>query len=351
MVFTVVQPAFAGSGSEAASFLDIPVGAGPAAMGAAYSALADDAYAPVYNPGGLGFVDSTQISGQHLSYLDSIYYESLSFVHPAGQGGALGLSAQYLGSGSISGTDINGNPIGSYSTTFGAYSLAYGHQLGDRLSIGLTGKVIDAKIADVGAQAYAADIGSFYKVTDKLNLAVVATNMGTKLNFIDAPGTLPEALKVGGAYQPSLHWKMSVEGEFEGSGVNSGHVGLEWKPLEMIAIRAGYQTDTTKELGAMAGVSTGIGVDLWGQELAYAWVPYGDLGNTQYFSLLIRFGQKDQEKRNLIQYQSIKQHRTVQGDSAIEPSDPDYQQLMQLLSDQDREVYSRRAITSEAAPQ
>jgi len=118
MVFMGVKPVQAGAGSETASFLDIPVGAGPAAMGAAYSALAADAYAPVYNPGGLGFVDSTQLSGQHLSYLDSIYYESLSFVHPAGQGGALGVSAQYLGSGNISGTDINGNSNGNFSTTY-----------------------------------------------------------------------------------------------------------------------------------------------------------------------------------------------------------------------------------------
>ena len=42
------------SGTEGASFLDIPVGAGPAALGGAYTALATDAYAPIYNPAGLG---------------------------------------------------------------------------------------------------------------------------------------------------------------------------------------------------------------------------------------------------------------------------------------------------------
>src|SRR5437899_13046732 len=73
---------YASSGTEGAAFLDIPVGAGPTALGAAYTALAHDAYAPTYNPGGLGFLDSTQLAGQHLSYLDTLHYEYLSFVHP-----------------------------------------------------------------------------------------------------------------------------------------------------------------------------------------------------------------------------------------------------------------------------
>ena len=41
---------WAASGTEGASFLDIPVGAGPAALGAAYTAQANDVYAPVWNP-------------------------------------------------------------------------------------------------------------------------------------------------------------------------------------------------------------------------------------------------------------------------------------------------------------
>jgi hypothetical protein len=89
------------AGTSSASFLDIPVGAGPAAMGSAYSALATDAYAPVWNPGALGFIDSTQIAGQHVAYLESISYEFLSFVHPLIPGDAIGVSAQYLGSGDI----------------------------------------------------------------------------------------------------------------------------------------------------------------------------------------------------------------------------------------------------------
>ena len=51
-------------------------------MGAAYTALANDAYATTWNPAGLGFLEFTQLAGQHLEYLEGIHYEHLGFVHP-----------------------------------------------------------------------------------------------------------------------------------------------------------------------------------------------------------------------------------------------------------------------------
>src|SRR5580765_4675989 len=109
-----LSEAQAASGTEAASFLEIPVGAGPAAMGGAYSALASNAYAPIYNPAGLGFAPSTQLAGQHLSYLESIHYEFMSFIQPLGMGKTLGGSLQYLGSGDINQTNDSGNTTGTF---------------------------------------------------------------------------------------------------------------------------------------------------------------------------------------------------------------------------------------------
>src|ERR1700690_3381673 len=125
---TFSVPARASSGTEGASFLDIPVGAGPAALGSAYTALATNAYAPVWNPAGLGNLSGNEMSGRHLSYLDSIHYEFLSFVHPFDKSRdsdthrGIGFSVQYLGSGDIDKTDVNpdgtiangGNPIGTF---------------------------------------------------------------------------------------------------------------------------------------------------------------------------------------------------------------------------------------------
>src|SRR5947208_3663814 len=117
---------WAAAGSESASFLDIPVGARPAALGGAYGPLATDAYAPIYNPGGLGFADGTQVAGQHLAYLESIHYEHLAFLYPLKPGSVLAVSGQYLGSGDITERELDGSSRGTFSSHYGAYSLAYG---------------------------------------------------------------------------------------------------------------------------------------------------------------------------------------------------------------------------------
>ncbi len=327
---------YAASGTEGAAFLDIPVGAGPAALGSAYSAMATNAYAPVWNPAGLGFLTAPEVSGQHLSYLESIHYEFASVVLPLGAKDshgeatrALGASVQYLGSGDIVGTDQAGAPTGDFTAHYGAYSLSYGQKLTDQLALGITGKIINAKLANVSANAYAADLGSLYKINEKLQLAATVTNAGSNLKFTDQSDPLPLTFHVSAAYQPIAHWEFLVEGLHDRSGKTNGRFGTQWHPIEPLALRAGYRSDATSHLSALAGFSTGIGLHLWGQEFAYAWLPYGDLGDTQYFSLLLHFGPNEAEKRNLVNYQNIRSHRSAK---SLTYGDREYEQLMMLLN-------------------
>jgi len=349
-------PSYASSGTEGAAFLDIPVGAGPAAMGSAYTSLSNDAYAATYNPAGLGTLESTQFSGQHLSYLDTLHYEYLSFAVPLPRrrsctsdsdcpGSGLGGSIQYLGSGDINGMDDQGNATGSFSNYYASYNMSYGRTLGDKLTLGVTGKLITAKLDDVSAHAYAIDLGSMYKLQHNVNLAATLTNLGSKLNFLNSGDSLPLAFHLAAAYQPSSHWLVTSEVVYPKTGLASFHLGGEYRPLEMLSLRAGYRTDTLKELSAIAGISAGLGLNVWGQELSYAYLPYGDLGNTHYISLLMKFGEAEKAKRSLIQYQHIKKHRTVKDTG--EDVAPDYQQLMELFNDSDQHLARQRGGSDE----
>lgn len=333
------------SGKEGASFLDIPVGGAPAALGGAYTALAADSYAPVWNPAGLGFLPSTQIAGQHLAYLDTLHYEFLSGVHPLKKGGALGVSAQYLGSGDIRETDIHGDIIGSFNSHYAAYNVAYGQRLTRKLSLGVTGKLIDAKIGSESAHAFAADLGGFYRADDKLDLGIALTNVGTDLKFVDQPDPLPTAVRVGAAYWPRPNWTLSIDGAYRRYGLGSFHTAVEWRPLTIVSLRAGYRTDTLRELSWIAGVTTGFGIHLWGHEFDYAWLPMGDLGNTQYFSLVVRFWEIEvpNPKRNLIHYNPL--GNVVYRPSAPGQSDEEAMALMELLNNEPKTV--KRAKASE----
>jgi hypothetical protein len=339
-------PAWAGAGTEGASFLDIPVGAGPAALGSAYTALATNAYAPVWNPAGLGMLSGNEMAGQHVSYLESMHYEFLSFVHPfdktqdSDTHRGIGASIQYLGSGDITrtgvladGVTIDPNTTGTFSSYFAAYNLSYGQTLTDKLALGVTGKMIQAKIDDVTASAYAADLGALYKVNEKSQLGASVVNAGTQLKFLSEGDSLPLAFKVGGAYEPTSHYLGTADVVFPKNTVPSLHLGAQWRPLEAVSLRMGYKTDTLNGLSPLAGFTAGLGLHFMGQEFAYAWAPYGDLGDAQYFSLLVRFGADEEQKRNLIRYNDIKRHRTVKTGDHDKDLEPEYQQLMQLLTD------------------
>jgi Uncharacterised protein family (UPF0164) len=344
VIASLSMRAYSSSGTEGAAFLDIPVGAGPAALGSAYTALANDAYATVYNPAGLGFLTGNQVAGQHLSYLESIHYEHFSFVHPFGKKNSsdmfdrgLGFSMQYLGTGDITATrDTDGAAIGSFSSYYASYNASYGQTIGEKLALGMTAKWIQAKIDDVSAHAYAADFGAMYHMTDKLTLASTLTNLGSKLKFISEGDNLPVAFHIAGAYKLQKQFMLTSEGVYRKTGLASAHFGGQWRPLDALSLRVGYKTDTLSGLSPVAGVTAGIGLHVWGQELAYAFSPYGDLGNAQYFSLLVHFGAEEEAKRNLIQYRTIKKHQTVmRSKNGADDVEPEYTQLMQLLASDD----------------
>ena len=144
------------------------------------------------------------------------------------------------------------------------------------------------------------------------------------------------AFHLGLSYQPTPRWLITTEGIYPRTGLASFHLGGEWRPLKFIALRTGYRTDTIQGLSALAGCTVGLGMKVWGQELAYAWLPYGALGNTHYFSFLLKFGEVDRGRCNLIHYQQI--HRTVHNGSNSEEDSPEYQQLMELLKEREKEL-------------
>ena len=121
----------------------------------------------------------------------------------------------------------------------------------------------------------------------------------------------------------------TTEGVYRRSGLNSFHFGTEWQPLDANSFRVGYKTDTLSGLSALAGLTTGLGIHLWGLEFAYAWSPYGDLGNAHYFSLVVHLGSRADARRNLVYAPRTKKQRTVM--ASDDADDPEFQQLMELF--------------------
>jgi hypothetical protein len=284
------EAARADAGNEGASFLEIPIGGRAAALGGAYTALAEDSYGIVWNPAGLGQLRQSELSTMHLSYLQSVSYEYAGLaLKPAGNGG-VGVAVQYLRPGEIDSTDALGNPAGTFGGHFAAYTLAGGLPVGQYLSVGVAGKLVEAGIGDASASALAVDLGALVKPNATWSFAAVASNLGGGLRFLSSSDSLPAAFRLGAAFNPDPAWTVAAQGTFYKQPTNSIQAGVEWRPNPALALRGGYHSDPADSLGFSAGWTAGLGLSLWGQQFDYAWAPFGDLGNSHYFSLVLHWG-------------------------------------------------------------
>ena len=331
--------AWAGSGSEGASFLDIPVGSIPASLGSAYTARATDAYAPVWNPAGLGFVNAVEVSATHLSYIQALNYEYLGSVIPLGDSAhqGLGASVQYLGSGNITSRDENGAITGAFSTTFAAYSLAYGQALTDQWTVGLTGKAITEAISDASAAAFAGDVGTLYKITDEITLGAVAANLGPSIKFVSESDSLPAVFRTGIYDQFAPDWDTSADVVYRRTGLLSVDAGLQWSYGGILALRVGADSSHVNGLSAVSALSAGVGIHVFGQEFNYAWLPYSDLGNAQYFSLDLRFGGPSEAQKPHMREAKKEQAST----------DSEYKNLNDMLSDDEKKALPKSSDPKE----
>jgi hypothetical protein len=281
------------AGTDPFSFLSLDANARAVAMGGAYTALATDANALLYNPGGLGRIEQNEATFMHNQYLQGINQEYFGLVARKGWG----LNVNYLDSGSVPETTIS-NPGGtgaSNNLTDMAVSAGYGRAVLDSLSLGVSAKYIQESVAGVNGRGYAVDAGALYAlpVVPNLSLGLSVQNMGPTVKFQAANENLPFNVRGGAAYVFNVIGQKSVVSldvskERSASAIVQG--GAETVIAKAMAVRLGFNT------GNDAGpkVTAGVGWTYRQFSLDYAFVPYGDLGVTNRISVTARWGDKKQ---------------------------------------------------------
>ncbi|HEX7877774.1 MAG TPA: PorV/PorQ family protein, partial [Candidatus Eisenbacteria bacterium] len=209
-------PAMA-QGTAGAYSLQIPPGARAEGMGRSFTAIADDAFAPWWNPGGLAFLDGQNASLMHTKLVpdlaDDVYFEYISYAqHLAGWGGIAG-TITYLSYGESQATDGSSGDLGTFSSWEIAPSVAIGTSITDNLGLGANLKYVHLDLApalsSTSGQAgkgstFAVDIGALYRIPNApINLALVVQNLGPDIALVDEEQAdpLPRMLRVGGAWQ------------------------------------------------------------------------------------------------------------------------------------------------------
>jgi hypothetical protein len=284
--------AAADGGRTAADFLLIGIGARPAGMGGAYTAVAEGALAAYWNPAGLTNVEEGEVVLGHYSWIQDITLEHGTVAYNVNDRAKAALSVTYLDYGRIEAYDALGAYAGELSAYDLAMALSVGYQARDDLAVGLTGKIINQKLDDISGTSYAIDLGATYMRGD-FTLAAVLANFGKNMMFESVEENLPLSLRLGAA---TRLWKQailaSVDMEKEIYGGTVIRHGLEFNRDGQYFVRTGlnyYPGQDYRSLGT--GLTLGAGVRLNQLEFDYALslTEQYSSENLHRFSLVFKF--------------------------------------------------------------
>ena len=310
------------AGTSGAAFLKVGAGARPTGMGGAYTAVSDDVNAIYWNTAGLSTIKSKyEFVAMRADVFQSIQYNFFAFAYPMREHGTIAVGLINL---NITGIEQRAadsdSPDSTFSSNDSAYTLAYSKKLTfaglpsydeeGGLHVGLSGKVIRQTLSAEAANTFAADLGALYKFRERpMSVGFALQNLGASQKYKNESDPLPLTIKLGTSYRLGQDWAMSGvrSGEERRTGLllaldlhaprdndPSIRLGTEfthgWSENMAVSARAGYETGRTRQIeGTGSGVSAGAGVSYKFFTFDFAWVPYGNLGNTFRYSIKLKF--------------------------------------------------------------
>jgi len=308
LVLTAASAAAETGGSPAFGFLTIEPGARPGGVGKAFTAVADDAYAGYYNPGGFGLQTRTTLTFMHerraAADVKDFFFDYVAGGWSIGKGGRLGASIAYHNSGRVETTDPQGAPLGTLHLYHVAPSVYWGYPLFARLGIGVGLTYAYEHLSDRAGgvnRDLLASAGALYRTPlPGFQIGLAFSGLGPNIQA-DARGSgvtnaynsrPPRTARLGLAYYAVsndlndllvtadgakllINLNDHLDDEL-GQAVYSW--GAEYVYAKMIAVRAGYYLEKT---GVVEGLTLGIGVTYRGFTFDYARIPEGELFQNQ----------------------------------------------------------------------
>jgi len=323
LIALFVQPAVyaRGPGTTSADFLVIYSDARPAALGGAYTALADDAAGMDFNPAGLVQAPFREFSAGYIAWFEDASFQHLTYTHPfANMPWAWGASLLYFDGGEFMATNELGLAIGERITVRDiSASVGAARNFGRFLSVGLSAKYVGRKLERYSADAFAGDIGLLYRTPiENLTFGASILNIGSRLKFISDKEDLPLTFRTGIAWKTWLdNLTLTADAiKVIDEPVRVG-IGAEADIVHSLKLRAGWRNDDTLQ----KGYSFGAGFTVMKMVLDYAYVPFDELGATHRVTGSIMFGGPTKPEVNRVPWDSVNyQERPVEpSPTYIEP--------------------------------
>ncbi len=174
------------TGTTAANFLKIGVGSRAIGMGGAFVALANDASAMFWNPGGIARLERSELLVNHTRWLADIGFTYIGYVLPVPRMGTIGINITAMTMKPMLVTRYGQEEGTGETFKAGSYALGltYARKLTDRFSIGGNVKYIREFISQSSSGGFAMDIGTVFVTPFKdIRFGSSITNFGQKLQI------------------------------------------------------------------------------------------------------------------------------------------------------------------------
>ncbi len=334
LVLAVPARGLAGAGVAGADVLKIPVEARGWGMGTAYSAIADDVGAMMYNPAGMATSGERELRFTYLRLLEGSNFESVLAGYPLGRWGTVGglfihRSVPTIDNGAqvqdlpatFYGAAVSDNVVGGYLAARFSH-LMPGVRVVAPFSVGIGLKNVTQHIATFSASVTALDFG-IVAAYDVIRFALALQNLAGGFTF---PGTIeaeadavPQLVRAAVAVVPLEDATASLTLAIEDTsylGVSntqkfaSGTItaaeslnvlgfGAEYWRLKKMGVRVGYvlpwgggAANYASARGLAVGMSFRLFTTMLAYQLDFAYRPLSLGGARQdagTFSLSIRF--------------------------------------------------------------
>ena len=270
------------------AFLKISPEVRTSGMGETGVSAGDQRAASFYNPALLGSGGGRGLSFAHHAWILDTKVNYLELHIP----GKINLGLNILSTG-VDDIEVRATPSPEPTAYVDSKDLAAGmilsYSLNKCLTFGINLKYIHEHLYYESTNGFALDIGSIYKYSEKLTFGASVVNIGKMDEMLNEKPSLPLTGRIGASFMIPFNDSNVL---LLAGGINyvhdeemRGNIGLEWKSMDMIALRGGYLLNYDER-----SFTAGIGLKWKNLGFDFAYVPFdSDLGDAKRIGFFLDF--------------------------------------------------------------
>jgi len=284
----IAAESLAQSAGKAGAYSRMGFGARGIGMGNALTAINSGDISTHYNPALAAFSERRTAAATFGVLALDRYLNFLSYTQAIQQSAGISVGLINAGVRNIDGRDIDGEHTENYSTIEDQFYLAFANRVDERVSLGVTIKLLYGKLFDkISTTTVGFDIGACVQITDQISAGAILQDINSKYKWDtksiygkDGKATedkFPMLRRIGLAYTLPEHYGI-ISAEFENSSekTNVIRIGAEYNFMEHFTVRSGIDRWDFNDNAAGAkptfGFSARNSFGNWTPAVTYAFV-------------------------------------------------------------------------------